>query len=79
MLIHKGNTGIPWVPKGPLRISDHVILLDPGVKTKQHNTKQSPGLRRPDQLLGELLSPEGKTFNSPPQPPQLGLEKSKET
>lgn len=72
MLIHEGNTGIPWVPKGPLRISENVILLVPGVKTKQPNTKQTPGLRSPDQLLGELLSPEGKTFK-PPTPP-LGLE-----
>lgn len=54
MLIHTGNPGIPWVPKGPLRRSDNVVLLVPGVKTKHHNTKQIQGLQRPDQLLGEL-------------------------
>lgn len=49
MLIHKGDTGIPWVPKGPLRISDckkkkrisdNVVLLAPGGKTTQQDTRQ---------------------------------------
>ena len=46
------------MPKGTLRLSDKVVLLGPGGNTTQRNANY--GLRKPEQLLGELLSPKGK-------------------
>lgn len=44
MLIHTVNTGMLWVPKGTLRISDDVVLPSSWgqnkITQKQHNAKQ---------------------------------------
>lgn len=43
MLIHTVNTGMLWVPKGPLRISDDILPSSWGqnkITQKQHNAKQ---------------------------------------